>query len=212
MPFSRYLISFSLFMLTLAPVHSLELRGVGSFETLGSAWFLVAMYTDVSAGSRPEVDVERGLQDVQKMELRVVAPVISVRRFEQLWLDVLSITSSAEARQAMQADMTHFLAIMQGPLKQHDHVLLERHDDGVRISLNYREHGHVSTAFLDALVASLTARVSAVPIARQGLLGMLSDQDARRLLVQFDQSEPSLQRISETARWLRRREVQVSSL
>ncbi|MBE0483297.1 MAG: hypothetical protein IBX52_07320 [Bacterioplanes sp.] len=194
------------------PVHALELRGVGSFETLGSAWFLVAMYTDLSGASRPEVDAERGLQDVHKLELRVVAPTISVRRFEQLWLDALSIALPAEVRQDLQSDMGQFLAIMRGPLKQHDQILLERSGDGVRVSLNYREHGHVSVAFLDALATSLTARVSAVPIARQGLLGMLSDQDARRLLVQFDQSEPSLQRISETARWLRRREVQVSGL
>lgn len=199
-------------LLAVVPVHGLELRGVGSFETLGTRWFLVAMYSEVSASSRTEVDSERGLQDVSKLELRVMAPSVSVRRFEQLWLDALSVAISFDDRQRLQSDMAQFLSIMQDSFKQHDQVLLERQGDKVRISVNYREHGHVSAAFLDALVTSLTARVSAVPVARQGLLGLLPDQDARRLLVQFDQSEPSLQRISETARWLRQRNVQVSAL
>lgn len=185
-------------MLALCQVQANELKGVGLFQTLDKPWFLVALYID--RAKQDEVSPE-------KLELKVVEGKISVRRYRQLWQDVFAVGQSHDVWQTFGPDLQTFLQMVKGPLQQNDLLVLEHKDNATVVSLNYREHARLSADFLPLLVSTLTGRISAIPELREGLLGGLPDAEQKQLLRKFDKGEPTLGRISETARWLRRTAV-----
>jgi hypothetical protein len=159
---------------------STELKGVGRFETLDNP--LVA----------------------DKLELKVVEDKVSVRRFRQLWQDVFAVGADRQQWLRHSDDLSRFLELTRGPLKANDYVVIERQGNEAVVSINYREHARLSSEFLTLMVDTLTARIAPIPQLREGLLGMLPDAEQDQLVRQFIRGEPSLGRIGETARWLRR--------
>lgn len=174
---------------------STELKGVGRFETLDNPWFLVALYGETNQQDKLVAD---------KLELKVVEEKVSVRRFRQLWQDVFAVGADRQQWLKHSNDLSRFLELTRGPLKTNDYVVIERQGDEAVVSINYREHARLSAEFLTLMVDTLTARIAPIPELREGLLGMLPDAEQDQLVRQFIRGEPSLGRISETARWLRR--------
>ncbi len=174
---------------------STELKGVGRFETLDNPWFLVALYGETDPQQRLVAD---------KLELKVVEDKVSVRRFRQLWQDVFAVGADRQQWLRHSDDLSRFLELTRGPLKANDYVVIERQGNEAVVSINYREHARLSSEFLTLMVDTLTARIAPIPQLREGLLGMLPDAEQDQLVRQFIRGEPSLGRIGETARWLRR--------
>jgi len=173
-------------------------QGIGMFQTLDKPWFVVALYAD----GRPDDDGRPMVP--QKLELRVVEDSISVRRYRKLWQDVFAVAQEREVWQTYAGDLQAFFQLIKGPLEMNDQLVIEQRAEATVVSINYREHAVLSPGFLPLLVNTLTARIAPVPELRNGLLGELPEDETRSLMRQFDKSEPTLGRISETARWLRR--------
>ena len=187
---------------------STELKGVGRFETLDNPWFLVALYGETNQQDKLVAD---------KRELKVVEEKVSVRRFRQLWQDVFAVGADRDQWHSHSDDLSRFLELTRGPLKADDFMVFERIGRDVVVSINYREHSRLSAEFLDVLVSTLTGRIAPIPQLRDGLLGLLPDSEQAQLQRQFSSREPTLGRISETGRWLRKArhrqdEAQVSQL
>ncbi|WP_430462965.1 hypothetical protein ACQUQU_09310 [Thalassolituus sp. LLYu03] len=188
-------------MVCMGMVQASELKGVGLFQTLDNPWFLVALYGEKERTADKE-PAEARLPE--KLQLKVVEDKISIRRYRQLWQDVFAVSQERDVWAAHGDDLQSFFQLVKGPLEQNDLLVIERKDGATVVSLNYREHARLSESFLDVLVTTLTGRISAIPELRDGLNGTLPEDEQRRLLRQFDKGEPTLGRISETGRWLRR--------
>lgn len=184
-----------------------DLEGIGVFETLNQPWFITALYSD----SDPVVARADG-RPAQRLELKVVEKKISARKFAQLWTDALAVVQSPANLAKIDADLVRFTSVVRGELKEGDHIVLEQRGEKVVVSLNYRDHAELSADFLPMLVNTLTARIAPIPQLKLGLTGGLPADQVRQLLNDFDSTEPSLRRISQTSRWLRNSDVQVSTL
>lgn len=184
-------------------VQAADLKGVGLFETLDKPWFATALYVGGRGQQRDAVPAKEPWQSLpQRLELKVVEDGISQRRFRQLWQDALSAVST-ESLTATK-DISRFLNAVKGPLKQHDYLVLKQEKDHVSLTINYYEHARLSVDFLRALVGVLTAKIAPVPALKHGLLGKLPKERMRVIQRTLDQGEPSLHRIAQTARWLRK--------
>lgn len=187
-------------------VQAAELQGVGIFQTLNKPWFLAALYTtEVSTADKPAAAQTAPTQP-QRLEFKVVEEKISAYRFRQLWQEAFAVVHSDDVWKTYSADLNAFFDLLKGPLKANDHLIIEHNADAAVITLNYREHARLSPAFLSLLVTTLTARIAPIPELKAGLLGELPASETKSLLLQYDRGEPTLRRIAETARWLRRKD------
>ncbi|WP_420591312.1 hypothetical protein [Bacterioplanoides sp.] len=209
---------FLLLTMTFASVTSAaDLKGVGLFETLDKPWFATALYTqdryerlDLSGEQADSEDTAETPALPMRLEFKVVEASISQRRFRQLWIDALSAVDH-DSLQGHQ-DFTRFLGAVKGSLQQHDYLVLKQEKDHVSLSINYHEHARLSADFLNTLVTVLTAKISPVPALKHGLLGKLPKDTLRGIQRTFDHGEPTLHRISQTARWLRLPQQQSTTL
>jgi len=190
-----------------------DLKGIGMFETLDKPWFATALYVQDKYGEQQtEQDASQGSDSAsaipERLEFKVVEDKISQRRFRQLWLDVLAVVQ--DQRLLQNGDMDEFLGAVKGSLKQNDHLVLKQEDDYVSLTINYHEHARLSRDFLASLVDVLIARIAPIPELKHGLMGTLPRDELRGIQRAFDKGEPSLHRISQTSRWLRIKDVEVS--
>ncbi|MBM97314.1 MAG: hypothetical protein CMI09_15860 [Oceanospirillaceae bacterium] len=170
---------------------------VGEFEILGKTWFLVGLTNaDELAGG---VTVRNGT----RLEMKVATDKVSPRRFRQMWLDAMAVAQGEATWATYEQEFDTFFNLVKAPLKQGDIVGFERTDSGVSVTINHYEHANLAHGFLEMMVQSLTARIAPVPGVKQGLLGELPADQQKQLAKAFQQDEISLQRISETSRWLR---------
>ncbi|MAK90977.1 MAG: hypothetical protein CMI08_15605 [Oceanospirillaceae bacterium] len=209
----RYLVGI-LFMAVVGLAQATQLQGVGSFQILNEPVFVVGLFAQdnrFAAGQKQQNEAAVA----EKLEFKVVDDKISIRRYRQLWQDVFAVAQGRDVWDAHSADLQTFFQVIKGPLVNNDQIVLERKDSATIVSVNYRQHAVLSAEFLDLMVSTLTARIAPVPELRAGLLGELPADESNDLLRQFDRSEPTLGRISQTARWLRIKEddePQVSQL
>ncbi|MBU2038333.1 MAG: hypothetical protein KKH95_04255 [Gammaproteobacteria bacterium] len=188
-----------------------ELQGVGIFQTLNKPWFLTALYTAEVSAADKTVATESAVAEPERLEFKVLEDKISAYRFRQLWQEAFAVVHGDDVWNTYAADLNAFFELVKGPLKTNDHLVIEQEGDAAVVTLNYREHARLSSAFLPLLVSTLTARIAPIPELKAGLLGELPASEAKTLLLQYDRGEPSLRRIAETARWLRRKEPMVNA-
>ena len=170
---------------------------IGEFEILGKTWFLVGLTNaDELAGG---VTVRNGT----RLEMRVVTEKVTPRRFRQMWLDAMAVAQGEEIWAIYEQEFDTFFHLVKAPLKKGDIVGFERTETGVSVTINHYEHASLAHGFLEMMVQSLTARIAPIPGVKQGLLGELPEVKQKQLAKDFQHDEISLQRISETSRWLR---------
>ena len=138
-----------------------------------------------------------------RLEMKVVTDKITPRRFRQMWLDAMAVAQGEATWATYAQEFDTFFHLVKAPLKHGDIVGFERTDTGVSVTINHYEHANLAHGFLEMMVQSLTARIAPVPGVKQGLLGEYSPAKQKQLVKRFQQEEISLQRISETSRWLR---------
>lgn len=178
---------------------------IGAFEILDKEWFLVSL-------SQSSPDTLSSPRVGTRLELKAMADDISPRRFRQLWQDALAVSESGDIWREYATDFEIFFQVIQAPLIRGDHLVLEQSDQSVVVSINHYEHARLSSGFLAMVLKTLTARIAPIPELKQGLLAQLPDDEQKRLANEFANGEVSLQRISETARWLRIPKSPVSQL
>ncbi|MFL0805908.1 MAG: chalcone isomerase family protein [Oceanobacter sp.] len=170
---------------------------VGEFEVLGKTWFLVGLTNsdDIAGGL--------GVRNGTRLEMKVVTDKISPRRFRQMWLDAMAVAQGEATWATYAHELDTFFHLVKAPLKKGDIVGFERTEAGVSVMINHYEHANLAHGFLEMMVQSLTARIAPIPGVKQGLLGEFSADKQKQLGKAFRQEDISLQRISETSRWLR---------
>ena len=177
---------------------SAELKGVGFFETLDKPWFATALYVQPTEDSAAESQILPA-----RLEFKVVEDKISQRRFRQLWMDVMAVVTDQSV--FVGQDFEHFMTAFKGALQKNDLIVLAQEGESVSLTINYHEHARLSADFLGDLVAVLTARIAPIPELKHGLMGTLPRSELQTIQQAFDSGEPSLRRISQTARWLRKK-------
>lgn len=177
-------------------VQAAELQGVGMFSILNKPWFFTGLYQQDGQPAR--------------LEFRIIEEKITPNRFRQLWQQAFAVAHEEDVWQQYQDDLEQFFSLLQGPLQSRDQLQVEQQNDATVVSINYREHARLSEEFLPLLVQTLTARITLVPELREGLTGQQPAAEQRDLLRDYDRAQPSLGRIAETARWLRKRQQAAS--
>tara|TARA_B110001454_G_scaffold46200_1_gene45385 strand:- start:1596 stop:2288 length:693 start_codon:yes stop_codon:yes gene_type:complete len=178
-----------------------ELQGYGAFSQLNKDWMLLALYSDA-------VEDASQTPTPQRLEIKIVTEKFSQRRFRQLWLDALVVEHGPEKMDSIQAEMTEFFNILQGPLKQGDALVISRSEiEGLPITdvtLNYHNLAQLSESFLDTLVQSLVGKHPPTQALKTGLMGHQKLRDQTNIAIRFGRLEPTLPRIAEISRWSRR--------
>lgn len=179
--------------------NSAELKGIGFFETLDKPWFATALYVQPADSNT----TGESFQLPERLEFKVVEDKISQRRFRQLWTDVMAVVTDQSVFSGQ--DFEHFMTAVKGALQKNDLIVLAQEGEFVSLTINYHEHARLSSHFLGDLVAVLTARIAPIPELKHGLMGTLPRSELQTIQQAFDSGEPSLRRISQTARWLRKK-------
>src|SRR5687768_14849931 len=71
----------------------MSLYGMGEYANLGESIFIGALYI-------PQLESSIRPGSSKRMEMRIVADNMSARRFTQLWMDAITLSSSREERVA----------------------------------------------------------------------------------------------------------------
>ncbi len=172
-----------------------ELQGYGAFSNLNKDWMLMALY---STSSSEEND---SAKTPQRLEIKIATKKFSPRRFRSLWLETLAVEHGTEKVAAMQGELKQFFAILKGPLKSGDTLILERTEVGTEVKINYHSLANLSADFLPTLVQSLVGKHPPTQALKTGLIGEDSLRGQTNLSIRFERLEPTLPRIAEVSRW-----------
>ncbi|MDT8397062.1 MAG: TonB family protein [Pseudomonadales bacterium] len=91
------------------------LFGMGEYENLGESIYIGAVYLALL-----DVNILPGTS--KRMEMRIVTDNLSARRFTQLWVDAITLSSSREERNAQADQIQQFGRLFQDSLVRGDRV------------------------------------------------------------------------------------------
>lgn len=174
-----------------------QLQGYGAFSNLNKDWMLMALYTR-AANTDQVSEVEAS---AQRLEIKIATKKLSPRRFRSLWLETLAVEHGTDKVAAMQNELKHFFAMLKGPLKTGDNLIIEKTAAGTEVNLNYHELTILSDDFLAFVVQSLVGAHPPTQALKTGLTGEDSLRGQANLSIRFERLEPSLPRIAEISRW-----------
>lgn len=173
-----------------------QLQGYGAFTALNKDWMLMALH-----GSANTADASI---HPDRLEIKVSSEKISARRFKALWLDALAVELGTQTVQKMEPELNQFFAVMRGPLKRGDFMVIEHEAGQSHISVNYKRLAVLPSQFLTAVVQSLTGKHPPSKALKQGLTGQASVREQADVSIRFERLEPTLPRIAEVSRWARK--------
>lgn len=172
-----------------------ELQGYGAFSNLNKDWMLMALYSNSSPVENDSAKTP------QRLEIKIATKKFSPRRFRSLWLETLAVEHGTEKVAAMQGELKQFFALLKGPLKSGDTLILERTEVGTEVKINYHSLANLSADFLPTLVQSLVGKHPPTQALKTGLIGEDSLRGQTNLSIRFERLEPTLPRIAEISRW-----------
>ncbi len=156
---------------------SMSLYGIGEYENLGELLYIAVLYV-------PQLERTIRSGSSKRMAMRIVTDSLSARRFNQLWIDAIMLSSSREERVAQTAQIQKFAKMLKDELIRGDQVSFEYLETGTQtvVLVNQVQIGAVpGDAFFDIL---LDAWVGATPLSGQlkaGILGR-AEEDKNALL------------------------------
>ena len=176
---------------------ALLMNGLASHKELNKDVFIGAVFTEQLSQSPDDLLNQSGNK---RMELRVTAKRLSVRRLGALWVEGMAINNPTSLLTSQAKNMAKFTSLIKRSLKAGDNLVILGHKKGSSISLNGVELGNISSP--DFFNMALRTWIGSVPLSsdfRNNLLtaGEVNDQ----LLTQFQSVQPGPQRVAEIESW-----------
>lgn len=176
-----------------------QLNGLSSHSELKKEKFIGALYT-----SELTSNADMALQGPapMRMEIRVVAPRLSKRRFNRMWIEGMAINSSGNTLTQQADNMVKFTGFFKKKLIAGDIVELQKNvDDETVVVLNDIELGTINSAEFFSLL--LRTWIGKVPLSSHFRDEILANGDINNeLQARFTALNPSEERQQQIASWI----------
>lgn len=176
-----------------------QLNGLSSHTELKKEKFIGALYT-----SELTSDADTALQGSapMRMEIRVVAPRLSKRRFNRMWIEGMAINSSGNTLTQQADNMVKFTGFFKKKLVTGDIVELRKTvDDETVVTLNSIELGTINNPEFFSLL--LRTWIGKVPLSSHFRDEILANGDTNsELQARFTALSPSEERQQQIASWI----------
>ncbi|WP_158224711.1 TonB family protein [Agaribacterium haliotis] len=186
------------FSLLAGSAHAAMLNGLSTYQNLGKDQFIAALYTDAPV-SEPSSLLSSDA--AARMEMRIVAPRITQRRFMSRLIENLTVNSEAAALNAQVEALGNLGKSLKSSLKTGDRLVVDyRPAEGTVIKLNGTELLSLrSDEFFRLLLATW---VGDVPLSSDFRAAMLAAGNVDEvLLARYQGVAPSDARKSAVAAW-----------
>ena len=176
-----------------------QLNGLSSHTELKKEKFIAALYT-----SKLTSDASVALQKSapMHMEIRILAPKLSKRRFNRMWIEGMAINSSGSALTEQADNMVKFTRFFKDHLIAGDIIELRNtSDEGTLVRLNNVELGNINNP--DFFYLLLRTWIGKVPLSSSFRAEILAAGDIDSdLEARFAVISPSDERQQQIAAWL----------
>lgn len=176
-----------------------QLNGLSSHTELKKEKFIGALYT-----SELTSDADKALQGPApvRMEIRVVAPRLSKRRFNRMWIEGMAINSSGITLTQQADNMVKFTGFFKKKLIAGDIVELRKTvDDETVVALNSIELGTINNPEFFSLL--LRTWIGKVPLSSHFRAEILANGNINNeLQARFTELSPSEERQQQIASWV----------
>lgn len=176
-----------------------QLNGLSSHSELKKEKFIGALYTS-ELTSDPDTALQAPAP--MRMEIRVVAPRLSKRRFNRMWIEGMAINSSGNTLTQQADNMVKFTGFFKKKLIAGDIVELRKTvDDETLVTLNSVELGTINNSEFFSLL--LRTWIGKVPLSSHFRAEILASGDINNeLQARFAALSPTEERQQQIAAWV----------
>lgn len=168
------------------------LNGVATHSELGKEQFIAGLFTSTLSTSSNSI---LSTQEKKRLQVRVLAPHLSSRRFRRMWIEGMAINSSPAELEKYARDMANFSNMMKIKMIAGDIFTIDRAEDSVQISINGILLGEVDDPqFFDLILRTWIGPVPLSSEFRNDLLTAGSIKPGP--LTRFETTKPSDERIA----------------
>lgn len=178
-------------------VDGMTLLGMAEFTELRRPYYIGALYTDTPSSN---ADLILNSNGRRRMEIRVVHPRWSMRRFSNQWTMSLFINNEQDDLLKFDDSLIQFNSLLNRPFVTGDQIIVDSYDDGsAKVFVNGAEALSVSTpGFLELLVSKWIGPKPPSTEFKQAILNNSSDIDMESRFVAL---EPDSARIAQIKEW-----------
>lgn len=168
------------------------LNGVATHSELGKEQFIAGLFTSTLSTSANSI---LSAQEDKRIQVRVLAPQLSSRRFRRMWIEGMAINASPAELEKHARDMADFSNILKVKMIAGDIFTVDRRDEVVQISINGILLGEIADPqFFDLL---LRTWVGPVPLSSEFRDNLLTEGSIKPgPLTRFEGTRPSDERIA----------------
>jgi hypothetical protein len=180
---------------------SMSLYGIGEYENLGESIYIAALYVP-----QLETTIRHGASS--RMEMRIVVDNLSARRFTQLWMDAITLSSSRDERVAEAAQIQQFGKLFEDGLIRGDQVSFEYLETGRQtiVLLNRIQIGVIpGVRFFNILLDAWIGETPLSSALKAGIMGQIEPDKSALMKRQFADLQYTAERHKQLAGKYRRR-------
>ncbi len=168
------------------------LNGVATHSELGKEQFIAGLFTSTLSTSANSI---LSAQESKRIQVRVLAPQLSSRRFKRMWIEGMAINASPSELEKHARDMADFSNILKIKMISGDIFTVDRKEDVVQVSINGILLGEIADPdFFDLL---LRTWIGPVPLSSEFRDNLLTEGSIKPgPLTRFESTRPSDERIA----------------
>ncbi len=168
------------------------LNGVATHSELGKEQFIAGLFTSTLSTSSNSI---LSTQEKKRLQVRVLAPKLSSRRFRRMWIEGMAINSSPSELEKYARDMANFSNMMKIKMIAGDIFTIDRTEESVQISINGILLGEIDDPqFFDLI---LRTWIGPVPLSSEFRDDLLTEGSIKPgPLTRFETTKPSDERIA----------------
>ncbi len=168
------------------------LNGVATHSELGKEQFIAGLFTSTLSTSSNSI---LSTQEKKRLQVRVLAPHLSSRRFRRMWIEGMAINSSPSELEKYARDMANFSNMMKIKMIAGDIFTIDRTEESVQISINGILLGEIDDPqFFDLI---LRTWIGPVPLSSEFRNDLLTEGSIKPgPLTRFETTKPSDERIA----------------
>lgn len=168
------------------------LNGVAIHRELGKEHFVAGLYISTLSNSPNTI---LSSQEDKRLQVRVLVPQLSNRRFKRMWIEGMAINASSDELKRHAKNMAAFSNLLKIKMISGDIFTVDRSNDIVSVSVNGTSLGQIDDpAFFDLL---LRTWIGPVPLSSEFRQALLTNGDVNPdVLARFEGTRPSDERIA----------------
>lgn len=191
-PLCLFAILFSLLLKSTSAAAAPSLNGVATHTELGKDQFIAGLFLSSLSVSARDVLISN---EEKRLQVRVLAPALSSRRFQRMWIEGMAINSSPAELEKHAENLAMFSNFLKVKMIQGDIFSIDRNNAGVKVAINGTIIGEVKDPYFFDLL--LRTWIGPVPLSSGFRTDLLASGTIKpESLNRFEATRPSDQRIA----------------